>query len=59
MTKAKRPAADVQKVVVGRHPLVVQGRHLRPRGFPPAAADDVAVAAGGDRLVVKAGGKVG
>jgi hypothetical protein len=59
VAKAEGPAADVEKLVVRRHPDAVQDRHLGPRGFPPAAADDVAVAAVRDRLVIEAGGEVG
>lgn len=59
VAQPQRPAADIKKVVVGGHPLGLKGGHLDAGGFPPAATDDVAVAALGDGLVIEAGGEVG
>src|SRR5690606_35256224 len=52
-------AADVEQPVMGLHPLVQQGGDLGAGGFVPAAADDLAVAAGGKGAVVEAGGEIG
>lgn len=59
MAKPKCAAADVKKVVVRGHPRFGQHGHLGARRFPPAATDDIAVAAFGDCLVVEAGNEVG
>ncbi len=57
--KPQRPGTDVQKTVVRLQPFVAQQGQLQAAGFLPPPADDVAVAASGKRIVVKAGREIG
>ena len=58
-TEAEGACADVEEVVVGCQAVFCQQGKDDAGRFVPAAADDVAVAALGERVVVEAGGGVG
>ena len=58
-SEPERAAADVEEGVLRGHPGGEEGLHLDAARLVPAAADDVAVAALGNGLIIEAGGEVG